>query len=710
MINNKIEERLERIKNASNVLKGEFIGIDSIIDQIIESIIPWYVTPEIITRPTVISLWGLTGTGKTSVAKRLLELLGISGNCLYFNCATEVASQKESLDSKLENFYGDFDDGTKTAIDISSFSEDPNIRNPMRSIIILDEFQNCRTIDENNVEKDRSQTGVIWQLLDSGQVELISYSWEKAKLMSNIEDLSSLVISNPTIPMKNGKFGLSGTELEKIDESFREYLEFNGLCNFGESKTITQIDDLMADDEENVEKIDYPLVLSRNIEMYIIRLLNAYKPRYGWEFRKKLKEAKTFGEFCENFKEITELLSKPKQLDFSKSLVFVIGNLDEAFGVGDGIDPDIDAEILHKITSEVTITDVKDSLKQRFRLEQISRLGNNMILYPSLKKEDFKKIIDLELFKITEKFKELSGFELSFTKKMKALVYSEAVYPIQGVRPIHSTISSLVTPKFSKILLQKPDSSMSAIIDVLDDCFDKDSVVLLVKYDSGVTVEINQELVLGSLRNVSKYLKLPLHAVHEAGHAVIYSTLTGKMPETIVAITAQGGGYMYPCCDRDYTRDRQAKTREDMENDVMVSLAGVLAESIIFQEKGKLSLGGSSDLREAWENLSYAFYDCAYGDDYIRYRKVTDSPNGLDPEDIPVDFSRNDQIVKLNKQLVKKTTELILENLEFIKEVAKYLVTNRTMGKEKFTEFYNKYSTQKIQDIGEWYKSKLFGE
>lgn len=124
MINNKIEERLERIKNASNVLKGEFIGIDSIIDQIIESIIPWYVTPEIITRPTVISLWGLTGTGKTSVAKRLLELLGISGNCLYFNCATEVASQKESLDSKLENFYGDFDDGTKTAIDISSFSED----------------------------------------------------------------------------------------------------------------------------------------------------------------------------------------------------------------------------------------------------------------------------------------------------------------------------------------------------------------------------------------------------------------------------------------------------------------------------------------------------------------------------------------------------------------------------------------------------------
>ena len=100
-----IKEKQEKLLQAGIALKKEFVGIDSIIDQILENITPWYVTPKIITRPVSISLWGLTGTGKTSVVKRLLELLEIDGNSLYFNCATEASSQKESLDSKLESFY-----------------------------------------------------------------------------------------------------------------------------------------------------------------------------------------------------------------------------------------------------------------------------------------------------------------------------------------------------------------------------------------------------------------------------------------------------------------------------------------------------------------------------------------------------------------------------------------------------------------------------
>ena len=96
-----------------------------------------------------------------------------------------------------------------------------------------------------------------------------------------------------------------------------------------------------------------------------------------------------------------------------------------------------------------------------------------MVLYPSLRKEDFKNIINEELSKISIGFRELCGFEVSFTEEMKSLVYSEAIYPIQGVRPIHSTINSLVTPKFSRILMNKPEGSISAIIDVKDNCYEK---------------------------------------------------------------------------------------------------------------------------------------------------------------------------------------------------------------------------------------------
>ena len=58
----KIEDRIQKLKETVKVLKTEFVGLDEIIDKISQSISPWYVTPEIIKRPVVISLWGMTGT------------------------------------------------------------------------------------------------------------------------------------------------------------------------------------------------------------------------------------------------------------------------------------------------------------------------------------------------------------------------------------------------------------------------------------------------------------------------------------------------------------------------------------------------------------------------------------------------------------------------------------------------------------------------
>ena len=83
------ENRKDRVKLLKSVLiqlKTEFVGLDSIIDQFGTSIHAWYVTPEIITRPTIVSVWGMTGTGKTSVVKRLIELLNLNEYLLSFDC------------------------------------------------------------------------------------------------------------------------------------------------------------------------------------------------------------------------------------------------------------------------------------------------------------------------------------------------------------------------------------------------------------------------------------------------------------------------------------------------------------------------------------------------------------------------------------------------------------------------------------------------
>ena len=51
----------ERLAEVSKILKTEFIGIDNIIDHVIQSITNWFSSDKQNT-PTIICLWGMTGT------------------------------------------------------------------------------------------------------------------------------------------------------------------------------------------------------------------------------------------------------------------------------------------------------------------------------------------------------------------------------------------------------------------------------------------------------------------------------------------------------------------------------------------------------------------------------------------------------------------------------------------------------------------------
>ena len=702
----KIKERLQKLSEVEKTLKSEFIGIDPIIDRILESITPWYVTPEIITRPTVVSLWGLTGTGKTSVVKRIIDLLELTPDSLYFNCATEADNGKDSIDSKIVDFFEDENGNTKTSYSSDGVQVKTNSR---RAIMIFDEFQNCRTLDEQGEERDRSQTGAIWQILDSGILESTEWSWEITRLLGIVEEICSLAQIHPTIPIKDGKFTMTGEELEQIDEGFHEYLDFQGLYNFSDHsfpRDLLLDDDLEEDPNEEGQDKKYPYTVPQNLVRVGVKRYNVFGHGEGWKERAKMRACTTLGEFSDLLMDYSKELSSPKRVDCSESLVFVIGNLDEAFGVNEEIDPDIDADILHKLTSNVTVTDVKNSLKKRFRLEQISRLGNNMILYPSLTKKDFSEIINLELSKITENFKKLSGFEIEFSDIMKDLIYSEAVYPVQGVRPIHSTISTLITPKLSRVLIQKPLGSKKAEISVETNNFEVPQVNLTVTYDTGDKVNLLQELVLGSLRDISQYSKIYLHAIHEAGHAVVYSVLTGKMPEIIVAITANGGGYMWRECDSSSSR-RESETLEDIEQDTMVAYAGLLAERHFFGHSEKTSLGASSDIQAAYDNLAGSIYDCGYGYDLVKYRTPEGFPPGVHNQKGLTDGSAEGYLVEETRRLVKKTQKLIDDESQFIKDVALYLGKHRKMNKKTFKEFFQKYHPEVKEKTRDWYLEQI---
>src|SRR5690242_7401144 len=57
--------RNRQLQEIAAQLETELFGIDTIIDRVIDSVRAWYVLPELVSRPLIVCLWGLTGAGKT---------------------------------------------------------------------------------------------------------------------------------------------------------------------------------------------------------------------------------------------------------------------------------------------------------------------------------------------------------------------------------------------------------------------------------------------------------------------------------------------------------------------------------------------------------------------------------------------------------------------------------------------------------------------
>lgn len=97
---------------------------------------------------------------------------------------------------------------------------------------------------------------------------------------------------------------------------------------------------------------------------------------------------------------------------------------------------DIDAHEFNRISKKISIPDIKNALQTRFRNEQIARFGNVHIIYPSLNKASYQKIIDNELRSYAKKLSSEFHLEVSFDMSVNKLIYNEGVYPTQSVRPV----------------------------------------------------------------------------------------------------------------------------------------------------------------------------------------------------------------------------------------------------------------------------------
>ena len=698
-------KKIERLKLVIDELKKEFVGLDNILDQLYSLISPWYITPEVIDRPQVISLWGMTGTGKTSVVRRLLELLELSSYTIFFDCGTEDSTETRNIADKISEFVDNEGDGS-SKLDLRDI------------IFVFDEFQYARSIDESGCEVNKPNLRPIWNLIDSGIISLPVNSWESGRFSSYYEDILAFSKEYPSIKLES-------LEVKDPDE-VKIVLENLGLLYFGrgvpglynKSSSPYRFDQQPSESSE--DNPYYPLkIIEEDVFRAIFRKLVKRDPEYFKSIKGRLLGSTCLSEMVDILTEIRPYILETRILDCSSSLVFILGNLDEAFSCHSSMSPDMDADIFYDETSRITIGDIKESLKKRFRAEQIARFGNSIIKYPTLSGDSFREIIEKEIQKITKKFKESSGIHVSVDRSFKELLYQEGVYPAQGVRPLFTTINTYLVPLFSKILValdskENKEDYAVLILGPEDLNFKKNNVKITIQYSDILKESVIFELILGPLRNPKNRKTLYINSVHECGHAIVCSWLTGNIPSQVISVSSDRGGF---CTTYDKDRVDEIDTRHDIENQVMISLGGYLAEKLIYGDNpGKLLCGSYSDLEASWSQLSDVVYLGGYFEPYrFSSREIetgTYIPSGLSDSEISQKLRllfedlkcRTTKILEDNKSLLAEMSLKLSENGSLTKDFIRGLIKENE-GRGSLT--LSRLDKAKEECSYEWYQDKL---
>ena len=591
---NVINEKKNKLEEIKIVLKEKFIGIDDIIDKIINSISLWYLIPEFQLRPLIVNLWGITGVGKTDLVRTLVKLLNFNNKFIEIQ-----------LDIK--------DDYNRN---IQDYLETMNLETDEPSILLLDEMQRFRSVDENGKMLETKYFNDIWMLLSDGKFqndfkrknEILSMFFDelyysddnKTKTSKNEEDLPAN--EDKIVKSSKLKYYTSYWSANKLKKLLKNNLSIEEIMKLNVNEKITLLQNSLSDDNIN--------------------------------------EGKTY----------------------SKMLIFVSGNLDEAYYMADNVDEcEQDADIYNALSKNITLIDIKNALLKKFKPEQIARLGNNHIIYPCLSKNDYYNIIKKYTNQILNNISKKNNTNISVTDIIYDIIYRNGVFPTQGVRPVISSISNIIECNIPYFLFIAFENNVNNfIIDFDINTNELFAIIKEKKYAKKITLDID------SIRKNKSIDEKILILVHELGHALAHALLYNIPPKQI---NLNAVGFSNGFIINQSTIDN----RTFLLNKIMIALAGLVAEEFIFGNDYK-SNGCSMDLKMATSVAGK--YIRNYGmNGTISY--ISPVERGQFEYDLNYDVSiSNNEIEHILVEQKKKIEELFKNNIKLFKKLLNFSISN----------------------------------
>ena len=608
-----IKTKEKELRQVAALLKKDFVGIDNIIDNIVESIKIWYIFPELQIRPTIVCLWGLTGVGKTDLIRKLVKYIRMQENFVEIEMGGDDAGK--TIQQKLESS--------------SVSSED-------KSILFLDEFQKFRTIDTQGGNIKNSCYNDIWTLLSDGKFQ--------NDLRRKTEIVESLLTS-------------------------KYYRDYNETIQKNKAKKLPSEDDDNEDDDEisagksAVRMYNTPVYLARQVKK-LFRLPDSIEDIMKWDDNA----------IYELYNSLANNPDLYESDSYNKMLILLSGNLDEAYSMAIKVgDADVDADFYHERSKKLTIIDIKNALNRRFRPEQIARFGNTHIIYPSLSKANYQEIIRIKCAQINKLIKDTKNIDIQYDDSVYDVIYRNGVFPTQGVRPVLSTVTNILSAAMPKIIFK---------------CLmHKKKTVKIAYANEHLFTVINKQklsakipVVLDTIRKDTNEEMRSLVLVHEVGHAMVYGLLYNMPPKQIClnSVDPFSGGFIMPhkvVCDN----------KINLMNNVITLLAGRCAEELVFG-LDKVSVGAEQDIASATSLC--VNYVSEWGlDKYIgRYSNKQEDAFFHERTTVRTEVAEsllNDAKVKAN--------EIINRNAGLLRDLILLGRNKDTMTSEDFTQCFKKH-------------------
>ncbi|CAM3767601.1 AAA family ATPase [Roseateles saccharophilus] len=535
-----LAQKNQQLQAIATQLKTELFGIDPIIDRVIDSVRAWYVLPELVSRPVIVCLWGLTGTGKTQLVRRLAQLLG------FYDRFVEV---------QMDGFSNGA--GWRGAQSISGMLAQSGVREGEPGILALDEFQRFRTIDNKRGEVRVERYQDVWALLSDGRLP---------PALSLLGDIESAI----------AEAAFDAERADAADAGLRFKLR-----------------SWEAQELQRQLKLDAPLLE-----------IMAWTPE---QIQQRLRAFHESGQ-------------QQWETDYSRLLVFVCGNLDEMYEeLATSVDDcDSDADTFHSLTGKLSVIDVKQALNRRFKPEQVARLGNEHVIYPSLSRRAYEQLIEQDCARYARETEAHCGLHFELAASVREQIYANAVFPAQGTRPLFSSLHAILGAGLAKAALWALERGAVA----------GDGVGLtadgrsLVVHWRGQSQAIAAPFEISRLRQRSNADFRALLAVHEAGHGLVHALLFDRAPTEIkIHVASFEGGY------NAYT-SRKVWSSRNLLDSICTSLAGRAAELLVFGPEMSSS-GAESDLRKATEAAARMLRHLGHGARIGRVDVSVDSEDNL---------------------------------------------------------------------------------